>query len=122
MDKVSGDWVKEDIVRVDNKKTVTSVLDHDYLKKTGASTIEEQLKVAALDYVINNYIHQAQLQMLFAGDMANYCEKPKKLFKDLGKFQGKDAAEKFFNKMNSLTTQERESLYRLYENDLCEFL
>ena len=109
--QVSGDWVKEDIVRVDDKKTVTSVLDHDYLKKTGASTIEEQLKVAALDYVINNYIHQAQLQMLFAGDMANYCEKPKKLFKDLGKFQGKDAAEKFFNKMNSLTTQEREKAY-----------
>ena len=69
--EISGSWVDNNFV--DDKQNV-SFLDSKYLNSKGTTNKNEQLKIAAYDYVINYYINQAQIQMLFAGDIANYVQ------------------------------------------------
>lgn len=113
--QLSGTWLEEGLVEIDEKKGVQAgPIDNDYLKSRSSNGIKRQLQIATLDFAINNYVHQAQVQMLFAGDLNNYTEKPKKMFKDLNKFPGKTKSEKFFNKMASLSEQERAEAYVRY--------
>ena len=112
---VSGTWVKEGLISVDEKGGLKAgPIDAKYLAGRGSENKSLQLRVATLDYVINNYIHQAQIQMLFAGDLNNYTEKPKKMFKDLNDFPGSTKSEKFFAKMDSLSSEDRKQAYLSY--------
>ena len=77
--EVSGDWVENGFVNKSETGLFTSsILDTNYLKSKNVNaepkdkTLRE-IQTAAYDFVINNLLSQAQIQMLFAGDLANYA-------------------------------------------------
>jgi len=95
-------WVEEGLVILDEKTGIgAGPIDAKYLKARGTEDKTRQLKIAALDYVINNMIHQSQVQMLFAGDLNNYTK-------------DKD---NFFEKADAMTPEERTNYYVQYMQD-----
>lgn len=68
---VTGSWVDNGFV--DGNFDV-SFMDSKYINSRGTTNKAEQLQIAAYDYVTNYYLNQAQIQMLFAGDIANYVQ------------------------------------------------
>lgn len=81
--EVKGTWVDNGFL--DDKQN-SNFLDSKYLNTRGSTNTIEQLQIAAFDYTINYYLNQAQIQMLFAGDINNYVQ---------------DKQEKKFNKDNN---------------------
>ena len=79
-DSIKGTWVDNGFL---NDKLTPEFLDSKYINDRGSINVLENLQIAAFDYTINYYINQAQIQMLFAGDINNYV---------------KDKDEKKFNK------------------------
>lgn len=75
--KMVGSWVTNGFVEnaeTESDPVNTSFLDTKYLNSRGTSSRFEAVQIASYDFVINNYINQAQIQMLFAGDIANYVQ------------------------------------------------
>lgn len=74
-------WEKNGYVKRDSEGNISSIafLDNEYLNAR-PGTNDEKLKVAANDYVINSMIHEANMHMLLAGDVANYSQD--KVFKN----------------------------------------
>lgn len=77
-------WEKNGYIKRDGEDNISSIafLDNEYLNAR-PGTNEEKLKVAANDYVINSLIHEANMHMTLAGDVANYSQD--KVFK--GRFE-----------------------------------
>lgn len=73
-----GTWVDNGFVRNEDDDINVSFLDNNYLMspKAGRGTVNklEAVQIAAHDFTINYYLNQAQVQMLFAGDIANYVQ------------------------------------------------
>lgn len=75
--KMVGSWVTNGFVEngeTQSEQISTSFLDTKYLNSRGTTSKLEATQIAAYDFVINNYINQAQIQMLFAGDISNYVQ------------------------------------------------
>ncbi len=68
--KKTGTWVEREIIR----EGKNSVIDNKYLQEKRANQPVEAELIAAYDFTINYYINQAQIQMLYAGDIANYVK------------------------------------------------
>lgn len=81
--EIKGTWVDNGFL---DEKQNANFLDSKYLNSRGSTNTIEQLQIAAFDYAINYYLNQAQIQMLFAGDINNYVQ---------------DKQEKKFNKDNN---------------------
>jgi|GEM_PF-4143393 len=130
---IEGSFVKEGIITVENNKIKEVRIDKDFLKeKSDTNNVERQVTTATADFIINHIINQAQIQMVFSGDMNNYTEKPSKLFdKDTWnnakdtltkiKLEDKNVTDKsvtdadiFFYIMSTKTEKERKSLYNQY--------
>lgn len=75
---VKGTWIDNGFL--DEKQNPT-FLDSKYLNSKGSANTIEKLQLAAFDYTVNYYINQAQIQMLFGGDISNYVgDKQEKKF------------------------------------------
>ncbi len=72
--QLTGSWVTNGFVVNENDTVTTSFLDSKYLNSRGTTSKLEASQIAAYDFTINYYINQAQIQMLFAGDIANYVQ------------------------------------------------
>lgn len=72
---ISGTWVDNGFVAREDNRIVSNILDTEFLnsKFQEGSTLGK-VEIAAWDFVINYFITQAQMQMLFAGDVANYSK------------------------------------------------
>ena len=81
---ISGTWVEDGFITREENKYTSSILDTEFLdSKFQEGSVLGKVEVAAWDFVINYYITQAQMQMLFAGDLANYSKvKESSFFKD----------------------------------------
>ena len=131
--KVGGSFVREGIVTSNDKGDIkASRIDKKYLNsRSEKGNITRKIRTATVDFVINHLINQAQIQMVFTGDMSNYTEKPSKLFKkewasakealvkkkledDTITNKKVDDAEVFFYIMSTKTAEERKSLYNDY--------
>jgi hypothetical protein len=76
--EVNGTWVKNGYVsRDENGNTVVKFMDSKYLNRFQGTT-EAKVKMAAMDYVINNLIGNANSFMLIAGDPAIYYKTEKR--------------------------------------------
>lgn len=62
---------------VQKEKVVLKHVDNAYLRGRGTDDVKLQAEIAAYDFVINYYIHNANMYMLFAGDPAQYYTKSK---------------------------------------------
>lgn len=50
-----------------------SGIDSKYLKSRGTNlTVQQQARLAMTDFVVNSMVNQANIQMIFGGDLANY--------------------------------------------------
>lgn len=75
--QMTGSWVTNGFVGIEEVQgggITTSFLDSKYLNSRGTNSKLEAAQIAAYDFTINYYINQAQIQMLFAGDIANYVQ------------------------------------------------
>lgn len=75
---LEGSWVKDGILSNEDVSSKIQILDSKYLSERGVDSNDKdktlkQAQIAAYDLAINNLIAQAQVQMLFAGDIANYA-------------------------------------------------
>lgn len=65
--KLTGSWVKNGVT---SKKGV--IMDKKYLDSLGKKKLGIKMLIASYDFTINYMLNQAQIQMLFAGDIDNY--------------------------------------------------
>ena len=63
-------WSSTDIVKTDEKRGLTLLMDQQYLAGTGYPKKEDQLQFAALDYVTNYEAYYSEAYMLWSGDPA----------------------------------------------------
>ncbi len=71
-----GTWVEDGFIFKDeNNNVVSEIIDTEFLNsKFPQGDTLNKVEVAAWDFVINYFVSQAQIQMLFAGDIANYSK------------------------------------------------
>lgn len=69
--EISGSWVDNGFI---NEGLEVDFLDNKYLNSKGTNDNKEKLQIASYDFVINYLLNQSQIQMLFAGDIANYVQ------------------------------------------------
>lgn len=87
VNKELNSWRANGYIDVSNNNLL---LDKNYMNKFEGDS-SKKAKMAAMEYVMNQQINQAQIQMLFIGDMALYSNiKPKNFFKDGKVFLPKD--------------------------------
>jgi len=75
--QMSGSWVTNGFVQngeTERAGVNVSFLDSKYINSRGTTSKLEATQIAAYDFTINYYINQAQIQMLFAGDISNYVQ------------------------------------------------
>jgi len=75
--KLAGSWVVNGFVKnAENESSDIDIsfLDSKYLTSRGTNVKLESARIAAYDFTINYYINQANIQMLFAGDISNYVQ------------------------------------------------
>lgn len=70
-----------------NKNTLyrPTFFDHKYLKSRMGASDSENIRISAYDYVINSFINNANVFMIYAGDIATYTKGNKSLY-----FKGND--------------------------------
>ena len=76
-EEMKGSWVTNGFViaeQANGEDISTSFLDTKYINSRGTTSKTEAVKIASYDFTINYYINQAQIQMLFAGDISNYVQ------------------------------------------------
>jgi len=80
---VSGEWVDNGFIYEDKNVIYSEILDSEYLNsKDSEGTALSKTETAAWDYSINYLLTQAQIQTLFAGDIANYSKAKQKNFQN----------------------------------------
>ena len=80
---VSGEWVDNGFIYEDKNVIYSEILDSEYLNsKDSEGTALSKTETAAWDYSINYLLTQAQIQTLFAGDIANYSKAKQKSFQN----------------------------------------
>ena len=81
--EISGSFISQDIFDPLRMKNPIKGIDSKYLDSKEEGDLVKKMQIVAYDYVINTLLNQAQIQMLFSGDMANYFQdKKQKLFTD----------------------------------------
>tara|TARA_R100001377_G_scaffold85310_1_gene71533 strand:- start:58957 stop:72993 length:14037 start_codon:yes stop_codon:yes gene_type:complete len=77
------EWEVAGFIETKNGVKSTKFLNQKYFNNISASTVEEKIQVAANDFVINSLISNANIHMVFSGDIASYSQdKIKQYFED----------------------------------------
>lgn len=76
-DKKVNEWHRDGFITKGDVKDTYNInfLNNKYFAKKDLSKNDEGIKIAALDYVINNLVATANVHMVFAGDPALYAGK-----------------------------------------------